>query len=166
MSSMLISATTSGHSHLLLCLVSLLRLITEQLQVHIRTCTLPSALCCLQSGAAAQPRADAVPEWRGNRGCQQRLLPVNGVPLVRPRRQGDFELEHPYTRAPLSPMMQAAASIQPCGGCRGENFMCLPLQALVSVSTLGTQPDLSDEQLAAAVQQELGRWWGAEQVGT
>jgi hypothetical protein len=44
--------------------------------------------------------------------------------------------------------------------------MRLPLQALVSVSTLGTQPELSDEQLAAAVQQELGRWWGAEQVGT
>ena len=43
--------------------------------------------------------------------------------------------------------------------------MRLPLQALVSVSTLGTQPDLSDEQLAETVKQELGRWWGTEQVG-
>src|SRR5689334_16325556 len=39
------------------------------------------------------------------------------------------------------------------------------MQTLVSVSTIGTQPDLSEEQLADTVKQELGRWWGAEQVG-
>lgn len=39
------------------------------------------------------------------------------------------------------------------------------LQTLVSVSTVGTQPGLSDEQLEEALRAELGRWWGSDAVG-
>jgi predicted NAD/FAD-dependent oxidoreductase len=42
---------------------------------------------------------------------------------------------------------------------------CL-LQTLVSVSTIGTQPDLSEQQLVDAVKQELSAWFGAQQVST
>ena len=37
-------------------------------------------------------------------------------------------------------------------------------QALVSVSTLGTRPELDDAALAAAAQRELGAWFGADAV--
>jgi hypothetical protein len=47
---------------------------------------------------------------------------------------------------------------------------CLPhsvlLQTLVSVSTIGTQPDLSEQQLIDAVMQELSVWFGPQQVST
>lgn len=39
------------------------------------------------------------------------------------------------------------------------------LQTLVSVSTVGTHPDVSEEQLAEAVKRELGSWWSAAEVG-
>lgn len=40
-----------------------------------------------------------------------------------------------------------------------------PSTALVSVSTLGTLPELDDAQLEAAVRAELVKWWGAEAAG-
>ena len=40
----------------------------------------------------------------------------------------------------------------------------LLLQALVSVSTIGTQADLSDEELTATVKKELAAWWGSAEV--
>jgi hypothetical protein len=40
------------------------------------------------------------------------------------------------------------------------------LQTLVSVSTIGTQPDLSEQQLIDAVKQELSQWFGAQQVSS
>ncbi|KAF6255152.1 hypothetical protein COO60DRAFT_1272702 [Scenedesmus sp. NREL 46B-D3] len=39
-------------------------------------------------------------------------------------------------------------------------------QTLVSVSTIGTQPDLSEQQLVDAVKQELSPWFGPQQVST
>ncbi len=41
-----------------------------------------------------------------------------------------------------------------------------PAQALVSVSTIGTRPELDDEALAGAVQRELGAWFGAGDVAS
>ncbi|EFJ49392.1 hypothetical protein VOLCADRAFT_80651 [Volvox carteri f. nagariensis] len=41
-----------------------------------------------------------------------------------------------------------------------------PGQALVSVSTVGTHPELSDEALQEAVRQQLSRWFGAAEVAT
>lgn len=46
--------------------------------------------------------------------------------------------------------------------CRGAP----PLQALVSVSVIGTQEQLGDEQLTAAVLKELSAWFGPDQVST
>lgn len=40
------------------------------------------------------------------------------------------------------------------------------LQALVSVSVIGTQDAMSDEQLTAAVVQELSAWFGPQQTAT
>lgn len=37
-------------------------------------------------------------------------------------------------------------------------------QALVSVSTIGTRAELDDRALAAAVQRELGPWFGEREV--
>jgi hypothetical protein len=54
-------------------------------------------------------------------------------------------------------------------------FLCPPLlvasgvstrQALVSVSVIGTQDQMSDEQLAAAVVQELSAWFGADETSS
>ncbi len=39
-------------------------------------------------------------------------------------------------------------------------------QALVSASVLGTHDGMSDEQLFAAVKQELGGWFGAQEVAS
>jgi hypothetical protein len=39
-------------------------------------------------------------------------------------------------------------------------------QALVSVSTIGTQDGLSDAQLAAAAKAELAQWFGAGETDT
>jgi hypothetical protein len=39
-------------------------------------------------------------------------------------------------------------------------------QALVSVSVIGTQDSMSDEQLTAAVLQELSAWFGPQQTAT
>lgn len=36
----------------------------------------------------------------------------------------------------------------------------------MSVSTIGTQPQLSDEQLITAVKQQLAAWFGQDQVDT
>ncbi len=41
-----------------------------------------------------------------------------------------------------------------------------PLQALVSVSTIGTQDQLTDAQLEAAVREQLAGWFGAAEVGS
>ena len=38
------------------------------------------------------------------------------------------------------------------------------VQALVSASTIGTQPHMSDAQLADAVKAELGAWFGADET--
>ncbi len=38
------------------------------------------------------------------------------------------------------------------------------MQTLVSVSTIGTQDQLSDEQLAEEVKAELGAWFGAGRI--
>lgn len=38
------------------------------------------------------------------------------------------------------------------------------MQTLVSVSTIGTQSDLSEDELAETVKRELGSWFGADQV--
>lgn len=35
----------------------------------------------------------------------------------------------------------------------------------MSVSTVGTHPDVSEEQLAETVKLELGSWWSAAEVG-
>lgn len=40
------------------------------------------------------------------------------------------------------------------------------LQALVSVSVIGTQDSLTDEQLTAAVLKELSAWFGPDQTAT
>ncbi len=47
----------------------------------------------------------------------------------------------------------------------GELFW-LTLQTLVSASTIGTQPEMSDAQLADAVKAELGAWYGADETAT
>ena len=39
-------------------------------------------------------------------------------------------------------------------------------QALVSVSTIGTQDDMSDEQLAEAAKAELAAWFGEQHTAT
>jgi hypothetical protein len=39
-------------------------------------------------------------------------------------------------------------------------------QTLVSVSTIGTQPDMSEQQLIDAVKQELSAWFSPQQVST
>lgn len=44
--------------------------------------------------------------------------------------------------------------------------MLLPAQALVSVSTIGTQDEMSDEQLAEAAKTELAAWFGAQHTAT
>lgn len=38
------------------------------------------------------------------------------------------------------------------------------LQALVSLSTIGTQPDMSDAELGEACKAEMAEWFGADQV--
>lgn len=38
------------------------------------------------------------------------------------------------------------------------------MQTLVSASTIGTQPDISDAQLADAVKAELAAWFGVEET--
>jgi hypothetical protein len=51
--------------------------------------------------------------------------------------------------------------------CRLTQTPCpTPNQALVSVSVIGTQDSMSDEQLQAAVLAEMGTWFGADQVAT
>jgi hypothetical protein len=49
-----------------------------------------------------------------------------------------------------------------CCGLHPEPF----LQALVSVSVIGTQDSMSDEQLTAAVVKELSAWFGPDQTAT
>ena len=39
-------------------------------------------------------------------------------------------------------------------------------QTLVSVSTIGTQSQMSEAELAEAVRQELGGWFGVDQVAS
>ena len=46
------------------------------------------------------------------------------------------------------------------------NICVFSVQALVSVSTIGTQPEMSDEQLAEAVKAEMATWFGADQTAT
>lgn len=46
-------------------------------------------------------------------------------------------------------------------------LFCWPvLQALVSVSVIGTQDQMSDEQLTAEVLKEMAVWFGADKVST
>lgn len=46
------------------------------------------------------------------------------------------------------------------------NICVCSVQALVSVSTIGTQPEMSDEQLAEAVKAEMASLFGAYQTAT
>lgn len=74
-------------------------------------------------------------------------------------------------RAPRAPLPEPMLYLN--GDGRGIiNNMCFPSTvstsyappnaALVSVSTLGTHPELDDAQLEAAVRNELRAWWGEE----
>jgi len=40
------------------------------------------------------------------------------------------------------------------------------LQALISISTIGTQSDVSDAQLAEKCREEMAEWFGADEVAS
>ena len=40
------------------------------------------------------------------------------------------------------------------------------MQALVSLSTISTQPDMSDNELAEKCKAEMAQWFGAEEVAS
>ena len=77
-------------------------------------------------------------------------------------------------RAPQAPLPEPMLYLN--GDSQGViNNMCFPTtvstsyapqnEALVSVSTMGTLPELDDAQLEAAVRAELRAWWGEEAAG-
>ncbi|KAK9917191.1 hypothetical protein WJX75_001718 [Coccomyxa subellipsoidea] len=80
-----------------------------------------------------------------------------------------------YFRAPAAPREENILYLN--GESSGlVNNVCFPStvapsyapagQALVSVITIGTQPDMSDEQLAEAVKAEIAAWFDADQTAT
>jgi hypothetical protein len=52
-----------------------------------------------------------------------------------------------------------------CTDLRRSALSCT-LQALVSVSVIGTQDSMSDDKLTAAVLKEMAAWFGPDQVAT